>query len=39
MNGFGANVGTLVVLFFACLVIWLIVQGIKAEKEERDSSS
>ena len=39
MNGLGANMGTLVVLFFACLLIWLIVQGIRAEKEECDSSS
>ncbi len=39
MNGFGANVGTIVVLFFACLLIWLIAQGIKAEKDELASGS
>lgn len=37
MNGFGVNVGTVVVLSFTCVLIWLIVQGIRAEKNERDS--
>jgi len=35
MSGFGANVGTLLVLLFAFVLLWLIAQGVKAEKDER----
>ena len=37
LRGFGPNVGTGVVVLMGCLILWLIAQGIKAERDERAS--
>ena len=35
LHGFGANVGSFVVVAIGCFLLWLIIQGIKAERAER----
>jgi hypothetical protein len=34
LRGIGANIGTAVVAMVACFLLWLISQGIKAERKE-----
>ena len=34
LRGIGANIGTFVVVLVACFLLWLVAQGIKAEREE-----
>ncbi len=35
LHGFGPNIGSFVVVGIGCFLIWLIVQGVKAERAER----
>jgi len=36
LHGFGANIGSFVVVAIGCFLVWLIVQGIKAERAEKN---
>ena len=38
LHGIGLNLGTFLVIGFACLMLWLITEGVKAEKNANASS-